>query len=132
VGFLPSDDPRVKGTFDAIGKSLMREGFVDRYVNLEHIDGLPPGEASFLLCSFWYVDNLALQGRHDEARQMFQRLLEARNDLGLFSECYDVDLGRMLGNFPQAFSHVGLVNTARNLSAAGGPAQSRPNGHATL
>ncbi|RIK78087.1 MAG: glucoamylase [Planctomycetota bacterium] len=128
VGFLPSSDPRVAGTIAAIAKHLTRDGFVDRYATHPHVDGLPPGEATFLPCSFWMVDNLALQGRFDEAADMFERLLAIRNDLGLLAEEYDVHRGRLLGNFPQAFSHVGLVNSARNLAAREGPAEQRPKG----
>jgi len=128
VGFLPRDDPRLRGTVEAIERTLMRDGFVDRYVTQPHVDGLPPGEASFLPCSFWLVDNLALLGRRDEAVEMFERLLAVRTDLGLLAEEYDPVGRRLLGNFPQAFSHVALVNTARNLSAPEGPAEDRPKG----
>jgi GH15 family glucan-1,4-alpha-glucosidase len=111
---------------------LLRNGFVGRYTQDSEVDGLPHGEATFLPCSFWLADNYELQGRHEEAVQMFERLLEARNDLGLLSEEYDPDARRQLGNFPQAFSHVGLVNTAFNLSrnskAAVGPKQSEVSG----
>jgi GH15 family glucan-1,4-alpha-glucosidase len=89
------------------------------------IDGLPPGEGAFLLCTFWLADNLSLQGRNSEAREIFERLLLLRNDVGLLSEQYDPHRRRLLGNFPQAFSHVGLINTARNLASAGGPAEDR-------
>lgn len=125
VGFLPASDPRVRGTVEAIQTRLMRGGFVDRYPTLPEVDGLPPGEGSFLLCSFWLADNLALQGRFDEARELFKRLLAIRNDVGLLSEQYDPATGRLVGNFPQAFSHVGLIDTARNLSRPGGPAEHR-------
>ena len=132
LGFLPPEDPRVKGTVQAIETHLLRNGFVGRYTQDSEVDGLPHGEATFLPCSFWLADNYELQGRHEEAVQMFERLLEARNDLGLLSEEYDPDAGRQLGNFPQAFSHVGLVNTAFNLSrnskAAVGPKQSEVSG----
>jgi len=128
VGFLPRDDPRLRGTVEAIERTLMRDGFVDRYLTQPHVDGLPPGEASFLPCSFWLVDNLALLGRRDETIEMFQRLLAVRTDLGLLAEEYDPVGRRLLGNFPQAFSHVALVNTARNLSAPEGPAEDRPKG----
>ena len=116
VDFLPADDPRVLGTVKAIEKNLMRNGFVERYTQDPAVDGLPHGEGSFLACSFWLADNYELQGRHQEAVRMFERLLEIRNDVGLLSEEYDSDAKRQLGNFPQAFSHVGLVNTAFNLS----------------
>jgi GH15 family glucan-1,4-alpha-glucosidase len=125
VGFLPAKDERVQGTVAAIGRGLMRDGFIDRYATHEHVDGLPPGEGSFLPCSFWYVDNLVLQGRRQEAEEMFERLLALRNDLGLLAEEYDPRAKRLVGNFPQAFSHVGLVNTARNLTNAEGPAEHR-------
>ena len=126
VGFLPADDERVKGTVELVQRELMHDGFIRRHVTPEHVDGLPPGEATFLACSFWYVDNLVLQGRRDEATQMFERLLSVRNDLGLLAEEFDPDGKRLLGNFPQAFSHVGLVNSARNLAARHGPAEDRP------
>jgi GH15 family glucan-1,4-alpha-glucosidase len=125
VGFLPADDPRMRGTVAAIEAELLRDGFVLRYVNDPEIDGLPPGEGVFLLCSFWYADNLELQGRHEEACRVFERILEVRNDLGLLSESYDVHARRLLGNFPQAFSHIGLINSARNLTRQGGPAEHR-------
>jgi GH15 family glucan-1,4-alpha-glucosidase len=116
VGFLPADDPRVLGTVKAIEKHLMKDGFVGRYSQDPAVDGLPHGEGTFLPCSFWLADNYELQGRHDEAVRMFERLLDVRNDVGLLSEEYDPVAKRQLGNFPQAFSHVGLVNTAFNLS----------------
>jgi GH15 family glucan-1,4-alpha-glucosidase len=125
VGFLPADDPRMVGTVDLIQKRLVRDGFVDRYQTELGVDGLPTGEGAFLLCTFWLADNLALQGRNREARELFERLLSLRNDVGLLSEEYDVHNKRLLGNFPQAFSHIGLINTARNLSRAGGPAEER-------
>ena len=125
VGFLPATDPRVRGTVEAVQRGLVRNGFVDRYAPKPHVDGLPPGEGSFLPCSFWLADNLALIGRRDEARELFQRLLDVRNDLGLLSEEYDPVAKRLVGNFPQAFSHIGLVNTARNLVAHEGPAEHR-------
>jgi GH15 family glucan-1,4-alpha-glucosidase len=116
VGFLPADDPRVKGTVAAIEKHLMRDEFVARYDTHETKDGLPPGEGVFLPCTFWYADNLALQGRKKDAAEIFDRLLELRNDVGLLSEEYDPSSRRLLGNFPQAFTHIGLINTALNLS----------------
>jgi GH15 family glucan-1,4-alpha-glucosidase len=125
VGFLPASDPRVQGTLAAIQKNLVRDCFVDRYATHESIDGLPPGESSFLPCSFWLVDNLSLQGRHEEAIALFERLLEIRNDLGLLSEEYDPHGKRLTGNFPQAFSHVGLVNSAIQLATHAGPAAHR-------
>jgi GH15 family glucan-1,4-alpha-glucosidase len=133
VGFLPADDPRVIGTVKAIETHLMRDGFVERYTQDPAVDGIPHGEAAFLACSFWLADNYELQGRHEEAVEMFERLLEIRNDVGLLSEEYDPVGKRQLGNFPQAFSHVGLVNTAFNLtrgskehSAGPGPSSDSP------
>jgi GH15 family glucan-1,4-alpha-glucosidase len=125
VGFLPATDPRMRGTVVAIQQRLMRDGFVDRYLTHPDVDGLPPGEGAFLLCTFWLADNLALQGRYTEARAIFERLLALRNDVGLLSEEYDPQTRRFVGNFPQAFSHVGLINTARNLTWIGGPAEDR-------
>jgi GH15 family glucan-1,4-alpha-glucosidase len=119
--FLPPDDPRVRGTLDAVRRDLLVDGFVQRYKHdpdVEDIDGLPPGEGAFFLCSFWFVDNLVLLGELDEAVEMFERLLSLRNDLGLLSEEYDPALGRLVGNFPQAFSHIGLINTALLLQRA--------------
>jgi GH15 family glucan-1,4-alpha-glucosidase len=127
VGFLPATDPRMVGTVDYIQRRLARDGFIDRYLPAPGVDGLPPGEGAFLLCTFWLADNLALQGRYDEAREIFERLLDLRNDVGLLSEQYDAGKQRLVGNFPQAFSHVGLINTARNLIMRGGPAEDRPN-----
>jgi GH15 family glucan-1,4-alpha-glucosidase len=125
VGFLPATDPRMRGTVEAIRRQLCRDGLVMRYdtEGSSNVDGLPPGEGAFLACSFWLADNLALMGRRDEAREQFERLLSLRNDLGLLAEEYDSRLGRQLGNFPQAFSHVALVNTARHLSDRGSPAR---------
>jgi GH15 family glucan-1,4-alpha-glucosidase len=130
VGFLPVSDPRVRGTIAAIERSLAEDGFLRRYSSREDVDGLPPGEGAFLLCSFWLADNYLLLGRIAEARRLFERLLAIRNDVGLLSEEYDPRAGRLLGNFPQAFSHVGLVNTARNLQTAG-PAEDRGVKHET-
>ncbi len=118
VGFLPADDARVMGTVKAIETHLMENGFVGRYTEDPAVDGLPHGEGTFLPCSFWLADNYELQGRHEEAVRMFERLLEIRNDVGLLSEEYDPVAKRQLGNFPQAFSHVGLVNTAFRLTHA--------------
>ena len=120
VGFLEANDPRVRGTVNAIETHLMRNGFVGRYSQDPAVDGLPHGEGTFLACSFWLADNYELQGRHAEAVRMFEHLLEIRNDVGLLSEEYDPVGKRQLGNFPQAFSHVGLVNTAFNLTSARG------------
>ena len=127
VGFLPPGDPRVRGTVAAIEKRLLRGGFVQRYETRSGVDGLPPGEGAFLPCSFWLADNYVLQGRRDEASALFERLTGLCNDVGLLSEEYDPRSKRLLGNFPQAFSHVSLVNTALNLSRAEGPAQDRKN-----
>jgi GH15 family glucan-1,4-alpha-glucosidase len=127
VGFLPASDPRMVGTVEYIQQQLVRDGFVARYPTHPAVDGLPPGEGAFLLCTFWLADNLALQGRATEARALFERLLALRNDVGLLSEEYDPETRRLVGNFPQAFSHIGLINTARNLDRAGGPAADRPN-----
>jgi GH15 family glucan-1,4-alpha-glucosidase len=128
VGFLPPGDPRVRGTVDAIQRRLTTEAFVARYHTIPDVDGLPPGEGAFLLCSFWLVDNLELIGRRDEALRLFERILEVRSDVGLLSESYDITARRLVGNYPQAFSHVGLINTARNLSRAQGPADERRKG----
>jgi GH15 family glucan-1,4-alpha-glucosidase len=116
VGFLPPQDPRVVGTVDAIQKRLQTDGFVARYPTRTGVDGLPPGEGAFFLCTFWLADVLTMMGRREEARTLFEQLLALRNDVGLLSEQYDPSTKRMLGNFPQAFSHVGLVNTATRLS----------------
>jgi GH15 family glucan-1,4-alpha-glucosidase len=115
VGFLPPTDPRVLGTVAATEQYLMHGGFVMRYRTTHYHDGLPPGEGTFLACSFWMVDNLALQGRIQEAEAMYERLLGLANDLGLLAEEYDPVAGRLVGNFPQAFSHVALVHTGLNL-----------------
>jgi GH15 family glucan-1,4-alpha-glucosidase len=115
VGFLPATDPRVRGTIDAVQRDLMHHGFVLRYRSEEEVDGLPPGEGVFLPCSFWLVDCLELLDRHDEAHDLFDRLLSVANDLGLLSEEYDPVAGRLLGNYPQAFTHLALVNSAFNV-----------------
>ncbi len=127
VGFLPAADPRVRATVAAIEKNLVNEGFVARYEFDQggSVDGLPAGEGAFLPCTFWLADNLVLQGRAREARALYKRLLGVRNDLGLMSEEYDPKRRMMLGNFPQAFTHVSLVNTAMNLTSAQGPAHHR-------
>ena len=125
VGFLPASDPRVLSTITAIEKNLMSGGFVLRYHTDTEVDGLPQGEGAFLPCSFWLVDCMNLSGRYDEAREMFERLLSLRNDLGLLSEEYDPRTRRLVGNFPQAFSHVALLNSASNLGKHRGPAQDR-------
>lgn len=120
-GFLPPEDPRVRGTLEAVRRELLVDGFVQRYrhdEDGESVDGLPPGEGAFFLCSFWFVDNLVLLGELEEACEMFDKLLALRNDLGLLSEEYDVAGKRQVGNFPQAFSHIGLINTAILLDKA--------------
>jgi len=115
VGFLPISDPRVVATVETIKRELMADGFVLRYIAHGTADGLPPGEGAFLACSLWLADNLALMGRFDEGKEIFERVLAVRNDVGLLAEEYDPMNKRQLGNFPQAFSHVGIINTARNL-----------------
>ena len=116
VGFLPVDDERIKSTISAIESRLLKNGFVLRYNTHSGVDGLPGEEGVFLACSFWLVDCYVLQGRQDEAKNLFERLLAVRNDVGLLSEEYDPREQRQLGNFPQAFSHLALVNTAHNLT----------------
>jgi GH15 family glucan-1,4-alpha-glucosidase len=118
AGFLPPEDPRVRGTLAAVQQQLSWDGFLLRYRTEETIDGLPVGEGAFLPCSFWLVDALRLDGRHDEAAALFERLLGVRNDLGLLAEEYDPRARRLLGNFPQAFSHIALVNSAFGLARA--------------
>ena len=125
MGFLPANDPRVVSTVEAIRRDLTVDGLVLRYRTHEAADGLPPGEGVFLACSFWLADNLCMQGRRDEAHELFERLLGLTNDLGLLAEEYDPHARRFLGNFPQAFSHVALVNTALNLGASEKPAEQR-------
>jgi GH15 family glucan-1,4-alpha-glucosidase len=116
VGFLPPTDPRVRGTLAAIERDLLVDGFVRRYDTADGKDGLAPGEGAFLACSFWLADNYVLQGRLSEARALFDRLLALRNDVGLLAEEYDPQARRQVGNFPQAFSHIALVNTALKLA----------------
>jgi len=125
TGFLPAADPRVKGTIEAIQRELTADGLVLRYRTRRSLDGLPPGEGVFLACSFWLADALCLLGRRREARELFERLCRLANDVGLLAEEYDPASGRQLGNFPQAFSHVALVNTAMNLSQHAKPAEQR-------
>ena len=133
VGFLPPEDPRVRGTLQAIEQRLLIDGeFVLRYETENPGDGLPPGEGAFLACSFWLVDNYILQDRYAEARKLFDRLLSRCNDVGLFAEEIDPLTGRMLGNFPQAYSHVGLINCALNLSGRKGPAEERAESQESL
>jgi GH15 family glucan-1,4-alpha-glucosidase len=116
VGFLPAADPRVRGTVAAIERHLLRDGLVHRYTSTASVDGLPPGEGAFLACTFWLADTYMLLGRDQDARRLFERLLALRNDVGLLSEEYDLQAQRLVGNFPQALSHIGLVTTALNLS----------------
>jgi GH15 family glucan-1,4-alpha-glucosidase len=125
VGFLPADDPRVRGTVAAIESRLLVDGFVMRYDTGRSRDGLPPGEGAFLACSFWLVDAYGLQGRWQDARSLFERLIGLCNDVGLLSEEYDQTQRRLVGNFPQAFTHVALVNSALNLSRASKPSEQR-------
>ena len=119
VGFMPHDDPRMIGTVAAIGRELLHDGYILRYQTGSAVDGLPRGEGAFLACSFWYADNLLLQGRVDEARSIFERLVALCNDVGLLAEEYDPHARRFLGNFPQAFSHVALIGTGLALSGHG-------------
>jgi GH15 family glucan-1,4-alpha-glucosidase len=112
TGFLSAHDPRMLGTVAAIEQGLVEDGLVLRYDTRRSTDGLPPGEGVFLACSFWLADNYALQGRAEEAEALFNRLLAISNDVGLLAEEYAPSLKRQLGNFPQAFSHVAVVNTA--------------------
>jgi GH15 family glucan-1,4-alpha-glucosidase len=125
VGFLPPDDPRIRGTVAAIEQRLMSDGFVCRYDTARTEDGLPPGEGSFIACSFWLVDAYVLLGRHIEAEKLFQRLIGLCNDVGLLSEEYDPLSKQLVGNFPQAFSHVALINSALRLSRTTGPREQR-------
>ena len=125
VGFLPVDDPRIHGTIAAIERDLMVDGLVVRYRTRTGVDGIEPGEGAFLACSFWLADVYILQGRHAEAEQLFRRLVSLCNDVGLLSEEYDFATRRLAGNFPQAFSHVGLVNTAFNLTRTAKPVEQR-------
>src|SRR5713226_9077633 len=125
VGFLPPDDPRIRGTVAAIERRLMVDGLVMRYDTAATEDGLPPGEGAFLACSFWLVDAYVSQRRWQDARALFERLLRLRNDVGLLSEEYDLRLQRLVGNFPQAFTHVGLINSAFNLVRSKAPAEHR-------
>jgi GH15 family glucan-1,4-alpha-glucosidase len=126
VGFLPPDEPRMRGTLRAIEEKLLTRGdFVLRYETEYGIDGLPAGEGAFLACSFWLIDNYVLQNPYDEARSLFERLLSRCNDVGLLAEEFDPLTGRMLGNFPQAYCHVGIINCALNLSRQKGPAEER-------
>jgi GH15 family glucan-1,4-alpha-glucosidase len=125
LGFIEADDPRMTGTIAFIRRELAVDGLILRYPAEPDVDGLPPGEGAFLLCTFWLADTLALAGQYDEAEAIFERLLAVRNDVGLLAEEYDPIAKRHLGNFPQAFSHVGLINTAQNLLRRDGPAIDR-------
>lgn len=125
LGFLPPEDPRVRGTLEAVERELVQGGFVYRYRSHTGVDGLPAGEAAFLPCGFWLANSLALCGRHDDAVALFERLLGLRNDLGLLSEEYDPRSARLLGNFPQAFSHTAIINTAAYLGEREAAAVSR-------
>jgi len=125
VGFLPPEDPRIRGTIEAVERHLFRDGFLLRYDTHTSDDGLPAGEGAFLACSFWLADAYVLIGRMDDAHALCERLLSLRNDLGLLAEEYDTRNRRMVGNFPQAFSHVAIVNTTHNILRATKPAQQR-------
>jgi len=129
VGFLPASDPRISGTVREIEKQLLRDGFVKRYETHKGKDGLPPGEGAFLACSFWLADSYKLMGRETEAEQLLERLLGLQNDVGLLAEEYHLEEKRLAGNFPQAFSHVALVNTITNLYTEQGPARRRSRSH---
>jgi GH15 family glucan-1,4-alpha-glucosidase len=118
TGFLPATDPRFLGTLAQVEKRLLKKGLLYRYDTAEGIDGLEPGEGSFLICSFWLADAYILAGRREDARRLYEKLLSLCNDVGLLSEQYDPCKQRMLGNFPQAFSHIGIINTALNLHHA--------------
>ena len=130
VGFLPSSDPRIRNTVEAIERKLTAAGFVLRYDTRNGRDGLPVGEGAFLACSFWLADNLILLGRHADAKKIYERLLALRNDVGLLSEEYDPKSKRLVGNFPQAFSHIAIINTANTLTRATKPAEQRSGGEA--
>ena len=125
VGFIAVDDSRYVATVEAIERELMRDGFLLRYDTGQADDGLPPGEGAFLACSFWLVDAWLMIGRRADAEALFERLLGVRNDLGLLAEEFDPRVGRLCGNFPQAFSHVGLINSAYNLSRSAKPTEQR-------
>ena len=125
VGFLPPSDPRILGTITAVEKRLFVDGFLRRYDPATTRDGVPGSEGAFIACSFWLADAYVLTGRMDDARRLFERLLALRNDVGLLAEEYDTRAGRLVGNFPQAFSHIALVNTAHNLVRAEKPAEQR-------
>ena len=132
TGLLPAKDRRVRNTISAIENQLLRDGFVMRYSIEDTDDGISSREGAFLACSSWLADAYAISGRQREDIELFERLLNVRNDLGLLSEEYDPSRRRLVGNFPQGFSHVGLINTAFNLSRRGGPAHQRAHGKAPL
>jgi GH15 family glucan-1,4-alpha-glucosidase len=125
LGFIDADDPRLLGTVALIRAQLETNGLLRRYPEAPSVDGLPPGEGAFLLCTFWLADTLALAGQCEEAERIYEQLLALRNDVGLLAEQYDPIARRQLGNFPQAFSHIGLINTAQNLRRDNGPARDR-------
>ena len=125
IGFLPPNDPRIVATIEAIERRLLVDGLVLRYDSATASDGLPAGEGVFLACSFWLADAYLMLGRRNDALKMFNRLLSLRNDVGLLSEQYDPRTRRLVGNFPQAFSHLALVNTASNLANYRKPAEQR-------
>ena len=125
VGFVEPTDPAYIGTVEAIERELLADGFVLRYQTVNGGDGLPPGEGAFLACSFWLADAYAMIGRYADAHALFERLLAVRNDIGLLSEEYDAASKRLVGNFPQAFSHIGLINTASNLTRGEKPNEQR-------
>jgi GH15 family glucan-1,4-alpha-glucosidase len=132
IGFLPPEDARIRSTVEAIERELLVDGLVLRYNTASADDGLPAGEGVFLACSFWLADAYLMLGRHDDARALFERLLQLRNDLGLLSEQYEPRLRRLVGNFPQAFSHLALINTACNLSHRVKPAEQRSDHSVTV
>ncbi len=125
VGFLPPLDRRIVGTVEMIEKMLMRDGLVIRYRNVADSSYLGQGEGAFLPCSFWLADYYVLAGRRDAAEQLLKRLLALRNDVGLLSEVYDLERKQLVGNFPQALSHVAMVNTIINLYSQRGPVRQR-------
>jgi len=126
VGFIDARDPRMRGTLELIERQLLVDGFIQRYPTRPEVDGLPRGEGAFLPCTFWYADNLFQQDRKAEARDTLARMIGLSNDVGLLPEEYDPKARRFLGNFPQAFSHVGLINGIHNLTSGEGPAKDRP------
>jgi GH15 family glucan-1,4-alpha-glucosidase len=125
VGFLPATDPRMVSTIEAIQRELTDDGFVHRYRTASGVDGLEGEEGAFVLCTYWLADALILAGRRAEGRALFEKVAAIANDVGLLSEEYDPKARRLLGNYPQAFSHIGLVNTAENLLLDKGPAHHR-------